>query len=306
MTLLHSLRPRTLVLLVLAFALALYLSVVASRTDLVAIIDTGDGDPVALATLALLDASGGAVSAKGEDNYAVALNTEDGTTLAESALLITYAANGVVDQTNAAIAYSNCEACRTFAFAIEVVLVPADKADVVTPTNAAIAVNEECLSCQTAAFATQIVLGVDGPVGFTEEGNEEIEEIMAALEQLEAEAEDLTLAEIQARYDEIVARLNEVLANEMVPLGNRSRDEDTESTTPEMTMQTGEPTEATEGTEPTAPSTTEETVPEETLPETTAPEETVPASPTESSIPEQTQAPSGTPPEVVGDSTTPQ
>ena len=65
--------------------------------------------------------------ARGEDNYAVALNTEDGTTLAESALLITYAANGVVDQTNAAIAYSSCEACRIFAFAIEVVLVPADK-----------------------------------------------------------------------------------------------------------------------------------------------------------------------------------
>lgn len=321
MTILRSLRPRTLALLFLGLALALYLSVVASRTDVIAIVDTGDGDRVALATLALLDAGGGAISARGEDNYAVALNTEDGTSLAESAFLITYAANGVVDQTNAAIAYSSCEACNTFAFAIEVVLVPADKADVVTPTNAAIAVNEECLSCETAAFATQIVLGVDGPVGFTEEGNEEIEAIMADLAALEAEAGDLTIEEIQARYDELVARLNEVLANELVPLGNGGRDDEMESTAPEMTMETGEPTEATgpdSTTEETAP---EETVPEETAPEETAPEATLqdstmpestdpegtaPVSPTESSIPEQTQAPSGTSPGVAGESTTAQ
>jgi putative peptide zinc metalloprotease protein len=314
-TILRSLSPRTLFLLVLCLALGLYLSVVASRTDVIAIIDTGDGDPLALATLALLDAGGGAVSAAGEDNYAVALNTEDGTTLAESAFLITYAASGVVDQTNAAIAYSSCEACRTFAFAIEVVLVPADKADIVTPTNAAIAVNEDCLSCETAAFATQIVLGVDGPVGFTEEGNEEIEDIMADLAQLEEDAGDLTLEEIQARYDELVARVNEVLANELVPLGNGGEGRDTESTVPEMTMETGEPTEATG---PAAPSTLEETAPEATAPEATlpeataAPEGTSPVSPTESSIPEGTEVPSETSPgtvteeapETAGDSTT--
>lgn len=322
--------PVKISLVVALLAVAVFLSVVAARTDVIAIVDTGDGGPVAMATLALLD-SGGATpvpSGKG-DNYAVAINTEDGTSLAETAFLITYAANGVVNQENAAVAYASCETCQAFAFAVEVVLVPADKADNITPTNIAAAVNEECTTCTTGAFATQIVLGVDGPVGFTEEGNEALEEIQEDLEELAEDAEDggLTLAEIQARYDEIIARLKDVLANEIVPIGNsdQHKQEERESTTLEDTTAEDtegpetEDTDAEETTGPTDESTTpektaaEQTAPESATPETTAtPEATTPgdtpanettAAPTAAPAPEES-VPSGTGTAAPGEPTT--
>lgn len=290
--------PRKLALVAVGLMLTVFLGVVAARTEVIAIVDTGDGDKMALATVALLQGGGGKVitPSGGGDNFAVAINTKDGTTLFETAFLITYAASGVVDQTNAAIAYSSCESCRTFAAAIEVVLVPADKADIVTPTNLAIAVNEGCLSCETAAFATQLVLGVDGPVRFTEEGNEQIEEIQEDLKQLEEEAEELTLEEIQARYDELVARLKEVLANELVHPGDLHRNggEDPEDTTPgETTSETPSTTESTEP-EETAPVSPELTTTTPIPPEKTIPEETTPAVPQQRNpVPEPTapQAP---------------
>lgn len=288
--------PVKISLVVALLAVAVFLSVVAARTDVIAIVDTGDGGPVAMATLALLD-SGGATpvpSGKG-DNYAVAINTEDGTSLAETAFLITYAANGVVNQENAAVAYASCETCQAFAFAVEVVLVPADKANNITPTNIAAAVNEECTTCVTGAFATQIVLGVDGPVGFTDEGNEALEEIQEDLEELAEDAEngDLTLAEIQARYDEIIARLKDVLANEIVPIGNsdQHKQEERESTLEDTTAEDTEGTDAEESTGPSDESTTpEKTAPEKTAPETTAPESTTPEGTTPGSTPGGTPA----------------
>ena len=106
-----------------AAGIALFLPVVASRAEAVAIVDAGDGDGTAsYLTLALLQGSGGGkvVSAKGGDNYAVALNTKDGTNVIETAFLIAYAANGVVDQENAAVAYASCDSCGAYAAAIEV------------------------------------------------------------------------------------------------------------------------------------------------------------------------------------------
>jgi len=281
----RSISTRAIALAAVVTLVAIFLSVVAARTEVIAIVDTGDGDPIAMATLALLDSNGATpITPSQGDNYAVALNTQDGTTLVETAFLITYAANGVVDQTNAAVAYSSCELCRTFAAAIEVVLVPAEKADTVTPTNLAVAVNEDCLSCETGAFATQIVLGVDGPVGFTEEGNEQLEQIQEDLAALEEQADELTLEEFKALYDEIVARLKEVLANELVPIGNSGQDKrENEQRGDEETILEEPTPESTEGTEPEV--TTEETTvspvpgsaaPEQTTPAQTAPEETTP------------------------------
>jgi putative peptide zinc metalloprotease protein len=257
--------PRRLALFVAAAGVAIFLSVVASRTDVVAIVDTGDGDETAFyLTLALLQSAGGeVVNASGGDNYAVALNTEDGTTVAETAFLITYAASGVVDQENAAVAYASCDSCSAFAAAIEVIFVPADKADTVTPTNLAVAVNEDCTSCTTMALATQIVIGVDGPVRFTEEGNAELEQIQEDLAQLEEDADELSPEEFKARYDEIVARLRYVLENELETVGGR----------PEKTEEA--PGGTTGGFEETSPGETtgglEETVPESTIPEGTSP-----------------------------------
>lgn len=297
--------PRTVALIFAGLVATIFLSVVAARTEAVAIVKTGDRGS-SLASLALLQSGGGkplGVGGGGE-NVAVAINTKDGTTVFETAFLITYAASGVVDQENAAIAYSNCSLCRSFAAAIQVVLVPEDKARDIAPTNTSIAVNEKCPGCETVSFATQIILGVSGPVRLTEEGNEMMDEIWADLEELSEEAGDLSVEEITARYDDIVARLRDILENELVPVGGRPEDGGPkgkgakggmeESTAPETTeFEATEPTPA-EQTQPEATTAPEETAPleateamsiEQTSPETTA------AAP-EATLPEET-SPSG-------------
>lgn len=280
-------------LILACLAFSVFLSVVAYRTEAVAIVKTGDRGVSSLATLALLQSGGGKPLGVGEggENVAVAINAKDGTTLFETAFLVTYAASGVVDQENAAIAYSNCELCRTFAAAIQVVLVPEDRARDITPTNTSIAVNEECPGCETVSFATQIILGVSGPVRLTEEGNEMMDEIWEDLEELSDEAEDLSVEEITERYDDIVARLENILENGLDPVGGRPQGTEEEEREP-----------AGEG---TAPETTEATTPEETMPETTEPETTEPTTPDETApeattgeqtLPEATTAPEETAP----------
>lgn len=278
------LRLRAAVLLLAALAISLFLSVVAARTEVVAIIKTGGNSP---ATLALLQGGKPLGVGEGGENVAVAINTKDGTTVFETAFLITYAASGVVDQKNAAIAYSSCNLCRSFAAAIQVVLVPEDRARDITPTNTSIAINEECPGCETVSFATQIILGVSGPVRLTEEGNEMMEEIWEDLEELSEEAEDLSVEEITARYEDIIARLEDILENELVPVGGRPEAPETtveetfEGTSPETTESTvpvAEETSPPEATMPetTVPETTEQTMPEATLLEEDSPEATVP------------------------------
>ena len=93
----------------------------------------------------------------GEDNVAQAVNQKDGSSVFDFAFEVRRVSSGVVDQTNAAVAYANCESCQTVAIAVQIVLVSGG-ADTITPTNVAIAINEECVSCQTLALAYQFVL----------------------------------------------------------------------------------------------------------------------------------------------------
>lgn len=293
---------RKAVLVALGFVLACVLSLIAARTEAMVVVDTGDGGSVAMATVALVQAGGGeAIPTGSGDNLAVAVNTKDGTTLFESAFLITLAAaDAVVDQTNAATAYSKCEACRSIAAAIQVILVPNDTPlTKVTPKNLATAVNEDCTSCETLALASQYVLGVSGPVGFTEKGNEQIEAIQEELKELGKDAEELSLEEIQARFDGLTARVEDVLANELVPAGSSDEGEDEEDdldeapdgedaeSTPEPSSTEGEAAEPTTEETTTAEEmiteegvVTEETTTQETVVEETPPqEETMPAAP---------------------------
>ncbi|MFN2471431.1 MAG: hypothetical protein ABR583_10705 [Gaiellaceae bacterium] len=97
-----------------------------------------------------------------DDNAAIAINTKDGSSVFKLAFKIRKVAGDVVDETNAAVAYSSCESCRTVAIAIEIVLVTGNPS-VVTPTNLAIAINENCNLCTAFAAAYQIVIGTGGP-----------------------------------------------------------------------------------------------------------------------------------------------
>lgn len=158
-------------------------------------------------------------TAFGQDNSAVAVNTKDGTSVIDFSFSLARVMGSVVDNQNAAVAFSSCESCRAVAVAIQVVLVMSDP-DVVTPENYAIAINQLCSLCESMALAYQIVIGVDGPVRFTPEGSRALADIRHALAQLEQRADDLSLEEIRLAVEDIVAQLKDVLATHVVPAGD--------------------------------------------------------------------------------------
>ena len=158
----------------------------------------------------------GAVRADGGDNVAIAINTRDGASVFRLAFKVRRVMGDVVDESNAAVAYSSCTSCQTSAIAIQVVLAMGDP-NVWTPENLAIAVNEGCSLCETYAGAFQLALGTGGVVRFTTEGNRQIAEIRRLLNELRRA--DLTPAELDARVQALADRLFAVVQESLVPVG---------------------------------------------------------------------------------------
>jgi putative peptide zinc metalloprotease protein len=174
----------------------------------------------------------------GDDNAAVAINTKSDSSIFKLAFAIRQVAGDVVDNTNAAVAYSSCERCQTVAIAIQIVLVTGNPSTV-TPTNFAFALNENCLLCMSFAGAYQIVLGTDGPVRLTGEGRKEIGEILKQIRALKKQS--LPPPELRARLDDLFAQLKGVLATELVPRQEGEQDdEDLTVTDTEEEPTTGE------------------------------------------------------------------
>jgi putative peptide zinc metalloprotease protein len=207
--------------------------------------------------VALLGVGAPGAAAAG-DNAAIAVNTKDGTTVFKVAFAIRHVMSDVVDQTNGAVAYASCSDCAAVAIAFEIVLVEGTPSTV-TPTNVAIAFNENCQTCVAIAEAYQFVLGTGGLVHFDHEGNRILSEIRRELHSLRKE--DLTIEQLQARLDAIAARIGDVLDNHLVPVGNATNNEPQATTTAPETTTTTAPTitEVTTTTEPTTTTTTEVT-----------------------------------------------
>jgi putative peptide zinc metalloprotease protein len=167
--------------------------------------------------LAVLGALPAAAAAQG-DTTAVAVNTKDGSSIFRLAFNVHRVTSEVVDQANAAVAFASCEDCRTVAISIQLILVLSDP-DVVTPTNLALAINQDCTSCETLASAYQYVLGVGDPVHFDAEGNQELASIRNALRDLGRDSEAYDLARIQAEVDVLVERLRTVVDEHLVVAG---------------------------------------------------------------------------------------
>jgi putative peptide zinc metalloprotease protein len=214
-------------------------------------------------------------AARAADNAAIAINTKDGSSLFKFAFSIKKVAGDVVDQTNAAVAFSECERCQTTAIAIQIVLVTGSPS-VVTPQNIALAINQNCSLCETFAGAYQVVLSTGGPVKFTPEGRRRIVEIKKEIKRLRDS--DMSPFELKARLDELVGELKNVLETELVPAGpDEDEEEDldeqveeetpleeppqtaTSTTAPETTTTQPPPSTTTTTTTTTTPSTTTET-----------------------------------------------
>src|ERR687895_1452329 len=81
-----------------------------------------------------------------DDNVAGEVNTRDGSTQIDIDFDLVEVLDGIVDQTNAAVAYASCEHCTTIAIAIQVVLVNSP-VEALAPKNIAVAINDECVTC---------------------------------------------------------------------------------------------------------------------------------------------------------------
>jgi putative peptide zinc metalloprotease protein len=195
------------------------------------------------------------------DNAAIAVNTKDGTTVFKVAFAIRHVMQNVVDDANGAVAYASCTDCAAVAVAFEIVLVEGNP-DVVSPTNVAIAINENCDMCVAVAEAYQFVLGGSGAVHFDAEGNRILSEIRRRLHSLRKE--DLTLEQLQATLDEIAAQISDVLANHLVPSGPPKDKPDKSTATTPTTSTTGTTTTPTPTTTETPTTTTETTTTEPT------------------------------------------
>lgn len=198
----------------------------------------------------------------GEDNAAVAVNQKNGSSVFDFAFEVRRVTSGVVDQTNAAVAYSNCESCQTVAIAVQIVLV-AGGADTITPTNVAVAVNESCTSCHTLALAYQFVFGTGDVLEFTKEGRKRLKEIQREFKDLGDS--DLSVDEIRAQAGELALEIGMVLSTELVPRGPGEDADEEEVQEGEDGGETGREDEPAE--------------PDETLPEETAPAPAEPAPP---------------------------
>lgn len=202
--------------------------------------------------------TGAPTAAYAGDNAAIAVNTKDGTTVFKVAFAIRRVMGDVVDQTNGAVAYASCTDCAAVAVAFEIVLVEGDPSTV-TPTNVAIAFNENCDTCVAVAEAYQFVLGTGGVVHFDSEGNRILSEIRRELRSLRKE--DVTIDQLQAKLDDIAARIADVLSNHLVPVGNAKKETETTST---ATTTTAPETTTAPTTTAEEPTTTTEPPPETT------------------------------------------
>jgi putative peptide zinc metalloprotease protein len=210
----------------------------------------------ALTAAAVLALSSGTTSAHGQDTAAVAINTKDGSALFRLAFSVRRVMTDVVDETNAAVAYASCEECQTIAIALQLVLVMGD-ADIVAPTNLALAINEQCTGCETLASAYQFVFGTGEPVRFTADGNRRLAELRERLQRLRSS--ELSLTEVQAEVEQITNELEQVVADELVAAGTPDSPDEGATTTSSSTTSSVPEESTTTSSDPTTTTTAEST-----------------------------------------------
>lgn len=153
------------------------------------------------------------------DNQALAINTEDGSTIVKLAFKLVMAADGRVDERNEAYALASCSDCRTFAVAFQLILI-IGQADRVVPENVAVALNVSCAECVTYAVAMQLVVSLAGPLSDQDAG--ELDAVWAQLADLEATIDTTPPAELHRALTTIQREILDVLERADVPAQNES------------------------------------------------------------------------------------
>jgi hypothetical protein len=165
-----------------------------------------------------------AATAGHHDNVASASNQTDATQVDDFAWGVSRQRGGdVVDQLNAAHAYSRCTDCGSTAVAFQIVLVSGSPTTVI-PRNEAVAINDGCTRCVSAAEARQFVRVVDQRVRFTGPGIRELADIRRDLRRLTYA--NLPLADLHQAVETQEARVRQVLNDDLVTVADPHEDAD--------------------------------------------------------------------------------
>jgi putative peptide zinc metalloprotease protein len=214
------------------------------------------------------------------DNFAIAVNTEDFTSMLDVAFSIVFADGDTIDHSNRAYALANCMGCVAVAIAFQVVLITA-AADLIIPDNLAVAMTASCVSCLTYALAIQLVVTLSGPL--SDAAMEQLDALWSELEALEEQlGTTIPIAETAARLDAIEAAILRVLVDDGVValLAPADPMEDASASPDGTSRTTTSTTSVPASTEPTTTRNSETTT---TTPETTS---TPTTAPTSASVPE--------------------
>ena len=140
------------------------------------------------------------------DNQALAVNTEDGSTVYDVAFALVWADGDTADNVNSAYALASCRDCTTVAVGLPGGARRRPGRHVV-PQNLAAAVNYSCVSCVTAALAQQLVLTLEGPL--SDLAMEELAALWQEIAEYGATSRGCPLGEIHAQltaYEERSSR----------------------------------------------------------------------------------------------------
>ncbi len=127
----------------------------------------------------------------------------------------------IVDESNSATAYGNCDNCRAIAIAFQIVIVQSATQTTVAPQNIALAVNEGCSGCSALAIAHQFVAGKGEPATITAKGRRQLAVVAGDLLRLERTYKQYTNAQIEARANSAAAKIRATLSTELVPVDGR-------------------------------------------------------------------------------------
>lgn len=220
-----------------------------------ALMTSGHGPKIFAASLVLvLGTTAGVVvnaatdGGNGDNNAAVAVNTTDDKEKFKLSFKVTRTNADTVDPANAAVAYSSCTNCETIALAVQVVIAW-DDPSIVSPTNLAIAVNENCQLCVTYADARQYVVTTDGVNHFSADGNRRIADIRGQLKDLKKQ--DLTVEELNSRIDALSAELAQLIADEFLTFSGAATMSPSPTASPDQASQTAPSSTATSDSSPT-------------------------------------------------------
>ncbi len=142
------------------------------------------------------------------DNQALAVNTEDGSTVYDVAFALVWVIGDSVLNANEAYAFASCTDCQTVAVAFQVVLV-LGQANVVVPQNLAGAVNYSCMECVTYALATQLVVTISG--SFSEQGYADLAILWEEIGVFGESIEGVALSELQSSLAAFEQRILDII-----------------------------------------------------------------------------------------------